>query len=288
MSSRLPYLSLILVLLLGFTVAAQDAMTDDVPYLQSRSFNVPILDGWENHSSDDAAEFHLPEGSAVIRTALVDASDAREAAEAEIAKLAASEAGQPIYQGKVNLADGTWTVLVYDIDAETTASVMVRRAGPQFVVISFVEDDPSAKTLMLTMTQTNDALDDPTPEISLALEAISGASISDLRATGYEELPSGRWLILRSERLLALGTVFGNDSYIALQEGEIGDLAALADAYNRTLLGFFITPDNSLYLALGLAVVFMILAALLLSFAWRSRGISKDLELIAELSREEN
>ena len=85
----------------------------------------------------------------------------------------------------------------------------------------------------------------------------------------------------------AMGMVFGNDSYVALQEGQLGELPALAEAYNRTLLGFFITPDNSGYLALGLAVVAVILGTLVFSFFWRSRGLQKDLAMIEELAREE-
>ena len=50
----------------------------------------------------------------------------------------------------------------------------------------------------------------------------------------------------------------------------------LADAYNRTLLGFFITPDNSRYLALGLAATFVILGLLVLgSLFWRERNCGR-------------
>ena len=66
------------------------------------------------------------------------------------------------------------------------------------------------------------------------------------------------------------------------------DLAALADAYNRTLLGFFVTPDNSQYLALALAVVLVILGTLLGSLYWRERNVRKDLALLEELAGEES
>ena len=85
----------------------------------------------------------------------------------------------------------------------------------------------------------------------------------------------------------AAGSVFGNDSYIALRQGAPGDLAALADAWQRTALGFFITPDNSLYLALGLAVSFAILGMLMLSWLWRGRQINKDLAMLRELAEAE-
>ena len=82
-----------------------------------------------------------------------------------------------------------------------------------------------------------------------------------------------------------MGMVFGNDSYLALQAGPPGDLATLADAYNQALLGFFITPDNSSYLALGLAVVVLILGGLILSFGWRARSLDQDAALIQQLTQ---
>ena len=96
-----------------------------------------------------------------------------------------------MYSDKVNLADGTWVVLVYDIDAETTASVMARRAGSQVVVISFVERDPAVRTIMLTVAQADAALDDATPEIGLALESLTGLRLDALGDPESIEIPSG-------------------------------------------------------------------------------------------------
>ena len=98
-------------------------------------------------------------------------------------------------------------------------------------------------------------------------------------------LPSGEWTRVGGASFFAMGMVFGNDSYLAIGEGETENLPKLADAYNRTVLGFFVTPDNSGYLALALTATFAILALLILSFFWRSRNIQKDLELIESLNQ---
>lgn len=277
---------LLLALLTVGIVAGQD---DDISlrYFQSAAFNAPILEGWEDQSTEDVAQFYLPTAQTTIRTAIVRGGDAIAAAEADLARHLAMQIMPPVYQDKVNLADGTWAVLVYELDDATTASVMARQDNSQVVVVSFVERNPAARTVMLTIAQSDESQDAATAEITVALEALAGTSLNDLEESESLDLPSGHWTAHKSVAVSALGMVFGNDSFIALQEGEIGELAALADAWNRTLLGFFVTPDNSDYLALGLIVVFVIMGTLLFSFVWRSRGIQKDLALIEALERED-
>lgn len=266
---------------------AQDETIKTAAYFQSRAFNTPILEGWEDQSSDDIAQFHLAEASATIRTAMIKASDPVKAAEAELAALTGIKASPPVYRDKVNLADGTWTNLVFELDAETTASVMARIAGERIAVISFVERDPAARTVLLTLAQADDALDEASPEIGGALEAMAGISLADLSRTESVALPSGEWVSFAGDGAQAMGMVFGNDSYVALQMGAPGDLATLAEAWNRALLGFFITPDNSGYLALGLAAAFAILGMLVGSLFWRERVMRKDLALLEALAADD-
>lgn len=284
MNAILRLTALFLALLSGAIASSQDGETK-LAYFQTAAFNAPVLPGWEDQSREQVAQFHLAAAAATIRSALADADDPIAAAEADLASWLGVEVGQPVYQNKVNLADGTWSVLIYDIDAGSTASVMTRRAGGRFAVISFVERDPAARTIMLAVARGEAAHEDASAEIAQAAEALNAAEFSALDAGAGVELPSGEWATYAGERHLAMGMVFGNDSFIALQEGEIGDLETLADAWNRTLLGFFITPDNRIYLALGLFVVFAILGTLVFSFGWRARGIRKDLALLDELAR---
>lgn len=258
---------------------------DTVPYYRSIAFNAPILAGWANQSSADYAQFELAAAQATIRTAIITADDGLAAAQGELGDLLGVGIGQPLYNDKVNLADGTWHVFVFDIDDTTTASVMARRTDRGFAVISFVERNPAARTMMVTVTQADDAADVADPEIGQAALALAGSDLVEFGAPEVIDLASGAWRVFRSPELVAVGMVFGNDSYIALQTGEPGDLAALADAWNRALLGFFITPDNSRFLALGLAATFVILGALIFSFSWRSRNLRQELALIQQLAR---
>ena len=258
-----------------------------VPYFQAGRFNVPVLVGWANQSTEEIAQFHLAEAEATIRTTLVSADDPLAAAQTDLAEWLGVEVGPPAFSDKVNLADGTWQVLIFDIDAATTASVMARRQEAQVVLISFVETAPDARAMVLTLAQADYSLDAATPEIARALEELTSDKLDQIDGAGTVVLPSGEWEVYERPGLSAMGMVFGNDSYIALGKGAMADLAPLADAWNRTLLGFFITPDNSGYLALGLAAAFIILGFLILSYFWRARNIKKDLTMLSELTQED-
>ena len=266
---------------------AQDS-SESVSYVQARGFNVPVLEGWSDQTTEAVAQFHLAEAEATIRTALVAGADPLAAAQSDLADWLGKAVGPSVYSDKVNLADGTWHTLIFDIDTTTTASVMARQDDAHVIVISFVERAPEARTVLLTLAQADDRLDNAAPEIGRALQQIADVELGSLDDKGIIELPSGEWQVYERGGLSAMGMIFGNDSYVALQEGAPGGLAALADAYNRTLLGFFITPDNSLYLALGLITTFGILGLLILSYVWRGRAAQQDLVLLNALSDEDD
>ena len=56
------------------------------------------------------------EAHATIRTALVSNGDPGAAAQSDLVRTFGMQLGEAIYQDKVNLADGTWTVLLYEPD----------------------------------------------------------------------------------------------------------------------------------------------------------------------------
>ena len=122
--------------------------------------------------------------------------------------------------------------------------------------------------MLAIATRSDESAADASGEIATAIDRLLDPPATLERQESLA-LPSGEWTECLSGRCVhtAMGMVFGNDSFIALAESAAEPLPALADAYNRTLLGFFITPDNSPYLALGLAATFIILGLLI---AWQS------------------
>lgn len=279
-------IAIVCLSIMGWVVGAEDDGSA-VPYVQTSTFNVPLLEGWENQSSEDFTQFYYPSARAFIRTALVRLDDVIAAAKMDLSDAFGIEVGEPLYRDKVNLADGTWTVLIYEPDARTTASVMARKVQTETVVISLVESDPVGRIFMATVAQSGGTRPDAKTEIDLAVRKLTFPRPS------FEEhrtltLPSGDWTHYSGRRYTAMGLVFGNDSYVAIAELAGDTLPLLADAYNRTLLGFFVTPDNTRYLMLGLAATAIVLFGLIFSFVWRARNLRKDLELIDELAQAED
>jgi len=197
---------------------------------------------------------------------------------------------EPIYSDKVNLADGTWAVLVYQVDEDTTASAMARQNEGRTFVVSFIESNPDATIVMTTIAHSDDSdANTPILEIANAVESFTSASADDLTDPEIITLPSGKWTLQTdSDTVSAMGWIFGNDSYLAVADGDIDNLPELANAYNTTLLGFFITPDNGFYLILGLTVSLGTLAILLLSIILRARGLEKDLAIIQQLAQDDD
>jgi hypothetical protein len=273
-------------------VIAQDEATEDelpvVPYFQSSAFNAPVLDGWENQSTDEVAQFYLADAQATIRTAVVNVNDSVVGAQQDLEAFLDTTLDAPMYSEKVNLADGTWAVLVYQVDEVTTASAMARQNEGRTFVVSFIESHPDAQVYMTTIAHNDESdANNPILEMGTAVEAFTSVSANDLSDPETITLPSGEWTQQTNETVSVLGWIFGNDSYLALADGAIDDLPELANAYNTTLLGFFITPDNGFYLMLGLVVSLGTLAILLLSIILRARGLEKDLTVIQQLAQDD-
>lgn len=274
-------------------VLAQDEEAEEgpvIPYFQSQAFNVPVLEGWENQSTDDIAQFYHAEAQATIRTNVVNEADTVVGIQQALEAFLNTELGDPIYSEKVNLADGTWAVVVYQVDDDTTASAMSRQQDGRSFVVSFTENNPDVDIMMLTIERNDDSPeDDPTQEIIASLATVTDETYDPNDTAETVTLPSGEWQLQNYFDATAMGFVFGNDSYVALAlgESEYDLLPELANAYNSTLLGFFITPDNSAYLLLGLAVSIGTLAILAFSIIWRSRNLQKDLDVIQQLADDE-
>lgn len=291
MTTKRYLLALLITVISILGVMAQDEESEEelpvIPYFQSYAFNVPILDSWEDQSTDDIAQFYQPDAQATIRTNVIFNPDSIAGAEADLEAFLESDLPDPIYSEKVNLADGTWAVLVYQIDDATTASAMSRVDDGRTYVVSFIESNSDATIIMATIAHSEEAQDDPTPEIATAVATFTSTAPADLSDPETMILPSGEWTYQSADNVEAMGWIFGNDSYLAIADGDIDNLSELANAYNTTLLGFFVTPDNSGYLALGLIASLGTLAILLLSIWWRSQSLQKDLAVIQQLAEDD-
>ena len=139
--------------------------------------------------------------------------------------------------------------------------------------------------MMLTIAQTGDARENAASEIDLALSLLASNKAADLVETTALSLPSGEWTRVAAMASSQWAWFLAMTVILLLARARQRTCRSFADAYNRTVLGFFVTPHNSGYLALALTASFSILALLILSFFWRSRNIQKDLELIESLNQ---
>lgn len=290
--------ALLALLLLALPLAAQDEEEapaeelTEIPYFQSEQlFNVPVLTDWTNASDNRTARFELDDLSATIIVDAVRAGSTMAGAEA-VLSAELEELPEPDYTDSVNLADGTWEQAIYRA-GDTTASALARSDNGRVFVVAFIERDPAADTAMLVVRGADaQASTDPGAGILAALRTLVDADFAlQPDETTQVDLPSGAWTRTHyetdeDEEITAFGFVFGNATYTTITTGDPEAKARLADAFNTIFLGFFVTPDNSAFLWLGVVVTLAIIGGLLFSFYWRAASARRDLATIEQLATE--
>jgi len=86
----------------------------------------------------------------------------------------------------------------------------------------------------------------------------------------------------RDGTLTAWTRIVGSSGYVLVtMNGEAPDDAA----FFTILLDFFLTPETTDYLALGVVAVVVVIGALLLSLIVRARNLRKDMATLREIER---
>lgn len=294
-------LLLALLLLLALPIAAQDAQENEaaeaeaelpvIPYFKSSTgFNIPILEAWANQSDGANASFTSEELQARIFVTAFDGLDEKAAIRRALEALLGAEASaaESRYEGLVNLADGTWEQELFLSGDQSVSALAKSREGRTYVV-AFVEAVPAAETWMFVVQNPSQTTEgDPLPGVREAAQTVLGLDLPAApNAVEAVSLPSGTWTrasySVEDSQVAAFGLVFGSATYVALTTGDTEAKAAAADAFNTVFLGFFLTPDNSLYLYLGLIVTAVIMLGLIGSMLWRVNNARKDAKMLAAL-----
>ena len=294
-------LLLALLLLLALPIAAQDAQENEaaeaeaelpvIPYFKSSTgFNIPILEAWANQSDGANASFTSEELQARIFVTAFDGLDEKAAIRRALEALLGAEASaaESRYEGLVNLADGTWEQELFLSGDQSVSALAKSREGRTYVV-AFVEAVPAAETWMFVVQNPSQTTEgDPRPGVREAAQTVLGLDLPAApNAVEAVSLPSGTWTrasySVEDSQVAAFGLVFGSATYVALTTGDTEAKAAAADAFNTVFLGFFLTPDNSLYLYLGLIVTAVIMLGLIGSMLWRVNNARKDAKMLAAL-----
>jgi len=297
---------LVILLLSAFSIDAHDGIEgehdhDTIPYLRSNTgFNVPIPGGlWENQSTRDVALFVNESLEATIHVTAVRTLNDEEAIAQVLATFVDGALPEPTVNERIGLGSGTWTQQLFQIGDTSISTLALVRSDRTFV-ISFIEMSADydayqlAVRLPLTEAAEDEAADaaaEAQPGITLALQQLFGEDFDTEPATTTTlALLSGAWALNgydTADSLKVLGFPFRDIVYTTIITGQDQAGLELADSFNTVFLGFFITPDNSRFLILGLAASGIILAALLASLWIRHRNVEKDLQLIEELTQDD-
>jgi hypothetical protein len=267
----------------------------EIPYFRaSSSFNVPVLqlEGWQNQSTPDDALFVNDALSAQIHVTAVRTLVDVEAIQTVVASLYDGEIGEPLRESRIGISNGTWTQQVFSADDTSISSfALVSVSSDKTFVVTLIEDSPdyNAHYLAIRSPQIDAETTDFAGGIDLAVQTLLGEGSSfelvdhsDLTVLG---LPSAQnqYSTANSE-LSVFAQEFDDITYATISTGDIESATQLGEAMETVFLGFFITPDNSDYLYMGLAVVAIIFGALIGSMWLRYRNVQKDMALVEELA----
>ncbi len=283
---------LIVCLVIIFPVIAQEETEEDtVSYVQHPYFNVPKLYNWEEKSTDTLAQFVYLDFPAQIQTIAVETDKVDVGIKRAVLEATDIEVDTATYEGRVNLADGTWNLRVFQPDEVTTISAMGQVRDNLTYVISFIESSPDSNMQMLILRNEEDGEEDPTPAMREILSQFTQLDAeSEPEDTTVHDLPSGEWaqftFNVDDTPISILGMVFGNHTYLTFAQGDIEQAPEMSNAFNTTVLGFFVTSDNTEFLYLALAVSFGLLILFGLSLWYRANNLRKDVQVIQQLAED--
>jgi hypothetical protein len=293
---------LLLFLLVGVVMplVAQEEDVDEekaeklppIPYFvaenTARKFNVPLPFGWENASTDpNIAHFVFPTNEGDIYALPVDPQAPQSAAESAIRRILGDDITLTArYSGAFQLDGNDWGKFAFaSDDGAITAFTQTR---DEAVYVLFYHH-PSTEREFYFMAQNIGEDDVPQNGVLLALRALYPELPDSAQSETTVPLSNGDWTrqiyAVGDSQVVALWQLRGGVIYIAVENGDGSVVDVVNKALFTSLFGFFITPQNTAYLWLGLAVVFIISGVFILSLFLRHRGLARDEALVRELAK---
>ncbi|MFW5709149.1 MAG: hypothetical protein ACOCX5_02895 [Chloroflexota bacterium] len=286
-----------IMLILVWPVMAQDEADEPLPvipyYTSSESgqqFNIPIPSGWAVTSPDDE-EFVIlqsPGAPGEIAVLAVEEESATAAIERGLARVDPERSATLLLEDTVNIDGITWTKTIYDLAAGGTLTAFSQQRDDVFYLLMFL--NPQADIDFYMLASTGEDIDDTVP-VEAVLREIYPEFDAEPDATREVELSNGTWIrseySFQDEPLYTLHQSSFGTTYAVIQFGGEGDmLDSVNKALFTVLLGFFVTPQNTNFLTLGLIASFGLLAVLVGSILLRHRSLKKDIELMEQLRQQ--
>lgn len=296
----------VVIFALLLTTVALHAQEDEeelpeIPYFRGSSgFNVPILEleGWDNQHTDDDAIYINADLNTRINVTMVRTLDDNEAIQTAINALTDSEHSEPFVDTRIGLSTGTWTQQLFSTDDMSISSFALVRGDRTFVV-TLIEESPdynahqvAVRSPILSTTDDGTVLTDFAGGVDLAVQTFLGEDVS-FTLTDSVDLSVLGLVSLQNQYSTDTNdvTVFAQElegiTYATITTSDAETATQLGESVESVFLGFFITPDNTNFLYLGLTMVALIFGVLLGSMWLRYSNVQKDMALVEELSEKD-
>lgn len=279
-------LILILLVVLPSLALAQESAPQTAYYNAEARFGMPVPPGYENQSQGDLT--HFTNGLGDIYVLRVNTTDLTAGIRAALERIDPAFVSDPAKSSTVNLANGTWQQAIFTPPGGAIISALAQVYDNRTFVLAYVHNQPDTDTLAVIVESADvqagiaDAIQrfiDP----AFAAEPTETTTTPNAQGTAIVE---NRYALDSDQALLAQGSVRGDFTYVVLERGPADGLQAVDDAFFTVLLGFFVTPNTSSYLLLGLAVSAIILLGFVASLILRHRSLQRDLQTLDQLQRD--
>lgn len=282
------FITLIVAFLLALPVLAQDEEAEALPVIPyytstqgTRQFNLPIPAGW---AVDDTHPEYL-----LFTNAQADGdfyvfhnhiSDSETAVQTAIDIIAPEFDGTLRNHSEVSFDGLIWEVSLYDgADGGNISAFSQVRDEDVYTIIYLNPNAQYDFYIYATVGTVDDVIGTLFPEETFvhqtSVDGLWGQHIYNSESADGETQP-----------LYVLEQGRGDNIYTVVQHGEGETINAVSRSLYTMLFGFFITPDNSGYLWLGLAVSLGTILVLIASIFMRYRNAAKDLQTIENLEAE--
>ena len=279
---------LILALALLLTIwplAAQEEDLPIIPYFNASSdgFHVPVPDGWEDLSESNTAHFT---SSARVQIYAIAEGDE----DADVAAMLADlrPVGDLRYSGEFSLEGLAWEKYLYETAEGFDATALVHRRDGSTYILALFNDNPEIDYYALT-ARVEDG-EDTVEQVNAVVAELYPEFDTEPVSSDTVELSNGTWErnvynLEDDETLHVIHQLRGRTAYIVVERGDGAMLAEVNKMLFTTLFGFFVTPANQAYLYLGLAAIFGLIGALVVSMVLRQRSLEQDMRMIEQLEQ---
>lgn len=268
---------LMLSLLVALPVSAQEATEEAPTFVFYNSpndrFHVLIPPGWENRSTDAYA--HFVSGTEQIYALPARTSDTTEGMQTALQTIGVEV--NPFAQSEVRLSNGTWSQKLYTLEDGRAVTAFGQSFEGMTYTIAYVSENGARPLLAQS--------DIVTSGIAGALELV-GAQIAP-NDLGELSADSAGWVqtsVAGDTAYSVTARQTGGATFVSVQPAETAQPPEVF--FYTLLLDFFVTPETTDYMALGLAAVGLIMLVVLGTMWLRWRNLRQDMRTLDALGDE--